>query len=185
MRRIGSQGATADAFFGNPVAVAVYEQRKHKPRETQTESERKEKEKEKETETAANPEVYVLDAQERRVAVFDLQAQFLRTFGRFQLTLPEAMALDRDEQVHVLESKSNIDKRIVVFRADGSVVTQFELEVECGRGVQCSNGSNSLAIDESGRVYVSGRCQFGVGMSSQFAICVFGFVNESEAEAEA
>ena len=98
--------------------------------------------------------VYVVDTNNRRIQVFDLQGRFLRKWGTEgeedgQFSYPEALAIGGDGNVYVADWTNH---RIQVFDPQGRFLRKWGTEGE--EDGQFSNPAG-LAIDGDGNVYVA------------------------------
>ncbi|MEO5331819.1 MAG: 6-bladed beta-propeller [Magnetococcus sp. YQC-5] len=99
--------------------------------------------------------VYVLDAGNFRVQVFDRDGQFLYKWGRVghglgQLARPRAIAVDKDNLVYVLDgSFANLQ----IFDDKGQLLLPIgERSLKDGPGIFSS--PSGVATDDTGRVYI-------------------------------
>ncbi len=120
-------------------------------------------------------EIYVLDSDNHRVQVFDLEGNYLRewgsrcqlesglgcvdpdgngplAYGDGQFQEPWGIAVDAEGRVFVADTWNH---RVQVFEADGTFVTKWGSYGQTVESVSLLYGPRDLAIDASGRVFVT------------------------------
>jgi DNA-binding beta-propeller fold protein YncE len=98
---------------------------------------------------ASNGDVYVSDGDNRRVQVFNAKGTFLRVVDTSGV--PRGIALDGKQRLYVADALAHM---VTVYDAKGKQITQFG---ERGFGPGQFNYPNDLAIDKTGRIYITDR----------------------------
>lgn len=96
--------------------------------------------------------IYVADAGNGRVQVFNAQGEFVRAFGSFgaannQFIFLRSIALDRNDQVYILDSD-----KVKVFSKNGDFIRTFGTS---GSGAGQFSQARGIKVDVNGRIYVA------------------------------
>lgn len=85
-------------------------------------------------------QVFVCDARNHRIAVFDLAGNFVRSFGSDLLNFPRALAVDSTANLHIVDSGAN---RLFLFSREGNLRRSY---AGPGRGPGLFSSSHGIAI---------------------------------------
>lgn len=101
----------------------------------------------------ARGRLYVSDAQNARLAVFDVNRKFLYSLTGF--SLPRGMAIDDDQKLYIVDT---IDQMIKVYDVGGTDKPQHLFDFgNYGIGDGEFNYPNDIAFDTTGRLYITDR----------------------------
>jgi Ca2+-binding RTX toxin-like protein len=103
-----------------------------------------------------NPNIYVVDLENRNVQVFDSQGNFRSTFGSYgtgngQFNIPQDLVQDQNGNIYVVDSRGY---NVQVFDSDGAFLRKFGSQ---GTGNGQFTDPLNIALDNQGNIYVVDR----------------------------